>query len=199
MPPYDRRAKQKGFNTRIPINTLSGGVGRQAPSKRLISESQVVENALPTLEKSIEKRAGSKQLVTGLAGGQNQEYGSLDLPNNFGALASLKLNTPTIQAASTNFTFKDDIIPNSYINLISTDATSITYLANNNTNSGYETEAITTLQFKSAPLKGGEITLISGDSTSLTYVAAVCKLFAASCDQGRDNLSASRYASSKVS
>ena len=63
MPPYDRRAKQKGFNTRIPINTLSGGVGRQAPSKRLISESQVVENALPTLEKSIEKRPGSKQLV----------------------------------------------------------------------------------------------------------------------------------------
>ena len=171
MPPYDRRARQKGFNTRIPINTLSGGVGRQAPSKRLISESQVVENALPTLEKSIEKRPGSKQLVTGVSGGQNQEYGSLDLPNNFGALASLKLNTPTIQVGSTNFTFKNDIVADSHINLISTDSTSITYLANNNRNSGYKTEAITTLQFKSTPLKGGEITLISGDSTSVTYTA----------------------------
>lgn len=42
--------------TRLPINTLSGGVGRQAPSKRLTSEAENIDNCLVTLEKSVEKR-----------------------------------------------------------------------------------------------------------------------------------------------
>jgi hypothetical protein len=42
--------------TRLPIDTLSGGVGRQAPTKRLISEAENIDNCLVTLEKSVEKR-----------------------------------------------------------------------------------------------------------------------------------------------
>lgn len=42
--------------TRLTINTLSGGVGRQAPSKRLTSEAENLDNCLVTLEKSVEKR-----------------------------------------------------------------------------------------------------------------------------------------------
>ena len=45
--------------TTIPIYTLSGGVGRQAPSKRLPSESQELVNALCSVERSIEKRPGT--------------------------------------------------------------------------------------------------------------------------------------------
>ena len=45
--------------TTIPIYTLSGGVGRQAPSKRLPSESQELINALCSVERSIEKRPGT--------------------------------------------------------------------------------------------------------------------------------------------
>lgn len=41
---------------RLPINSLSGGVGRQAPTKRLVSEAQNIDNCLVTLEKSVEKR-----------------------------------------------------------------------------------------------------------------------------------------------
>lgn len=41
---------------RLPINTLSGGVGRQIPTKRLTSESENLDNCLVTLEKSVEKR-----------------------------------------------------------------------------------------------------------------------------------------------
>jgi hypothetical protein len=41
---------------RLPINSLSGGVGRQAPTKRLMSEAQNIDNCLVTLEKSVEKR-----------------------------------------------------------------------------------------------------------------------------------------------
>jgi hypothetical protein len=41
---------------RLSINSLSGGVGRQAPTKRLNSESENIDNCLVTIEKSIEKR-----------------------------------------------------------------------------------------------------------------------------------------------
>lgn len=49
----------KTLSTQIPIYTLSGGVGRQAPSKRLPSEAEQVLNALCTVERSIEKRPGT--------------------------------------------------------------------------------------------------------------------------------------------
>ena len=53
------RARGKTLTTKIPINTLSGGVGRQAPSKRLPSEAQEMVNAMCTVERSIEKRPGT--------------------------------------------------------------------------------------------------------------------------------------------
>tara|TARA_R110002020_G_scaffold229943_7_gene440714 strand:+ start:416 stop:3370 length:2955 start_codon:yes stop_codon:yes gene_type:complete len=53
-----RRRSVRTVNQRIPIYTLSGGVGRQAPSKRLPSEAQEIENCFVTLEKSVAKRNG---------------------------------------------------------------------------------------------------------------------------------------------
>lgn len=53
------RRRGKALTTNIPIYTLSGGVGRQAPSKRLPSESQELLNALVSVERSIEKRPGT--------------------------------------------------------------------------------------------------------------------------------------------
>lgn len=41
---------------RLPINSLSGGVGRQAPTKRLTTEAENIDNCLVTLERSAEKR-----------------------------------------------------------------------------------------------------------------------------------------------
>lgn len=49
----------KTLSTQIPIYTLSGGVGRQAPSKRLPSEAEEMLNVLCTVERSIEKRPGT--------------------------------------------------------------------------------------------------------------------------------------------
>ncbi len=46
------------FPVKIPINTLSGGVGRQAPTKRLPSEAQELDNVFVTTERSIDKRNG---------------------------------------------------------------------------------------------------------------------------------------------
>lgn len=45
-------------STKIPVFTLSGGVSRQPQSKRLPSEAQNMDNALVSLERSFEKRAG---------------------------------------------------------------------------------------------------------------------------------------------
>ncbi len=53
------RGRGKTLTTNIPIYTLSGGVGRQAPSKRLPSESQELINAMVSVERSIEKRPGT--------------------------------------------------------------------------------------------------------------------------------------------
>ena len=58
-------AKRRGssfFPIKIPINTLSGGVGRQAPTKRLPSEVQDMNNIFCTTERSIDKRNGFSPL-----------------------------------------------------------------------------------------------------------------------------------------
>ena len=55
----NNRRRGKTLTTNIPIYSLSGGVGRQAPSKRLPSESQELINALCSVERSIEKRPGT--------------------------------------------------------------------------------------------------------------------------------------------
>ena len=171
MPPYDRRTRNRnGFNTRIAIPTLSGGVGRQAPSKRLISESQVVENALPTLEKSIEKRAGTKQLLC-RKNGVLKDYGSLGLPTEAGALARITIGTPALTAASTSFTFNAQYLNGSTINLKSADATSKTYIANRFKTTGLETEAATSIKWTTVPKEPSFVTLIDTGGTSKTYVS----------------------------
>ena len=57
MPTPDPRARYPKGNVRLPIPTLSGGVGRQAPTKRAVNEAQNIDNALVTLERSVEKRS----------------------------------------------------------------------------------------------------------------------------------------------
>jgi hypothetical protein len=51
MPPHPQGMQ------RIAIPTLSGGVGRQAPTKRAVNEAENIDNALATLERSVEKRS----------------------------------------------------------------------------------------------------------------------------------------------
>ena len=57
MPTYDPRARYPAGNVRLSIPSLSGGVGRQAPTKRAVNEAENIDNALVTLERSVEKRA----------------------------------------------------------------------------------------------------------------------------------------------
>jgi len=49
--------------TTIPINSLSGGVGRQAQSKRLPSEAHTLENVFCTLERSVERRTNTEMVL----------------------------------------------------------------------------------------------------------------------------------------
>jgi hypothetical protein len=68
-----RRSGSSYFPIKIPINTLSGGVGRQAPTKRLPSEVESMNNILCTTERSVDKRNG----FTPLEGyGLNMDIGS---------------------------------------------------------------------------------------------------------------------------
>ena len=57
-----RRSESSFFPIKIPINTLSGGVGRQAPTKRLPSEVQDMNNIFCTTERSVDKRNGFSPL-----------------------------------------------------------------------------------------------------------------------------------------
>lgn len=59
MPTLDPRARYPSDKNKIAIPTLSGGVGRQAPSKRAVNEAENLDNVLVTLERSVEKRAGT--------------------------------------------------------------------------------------------------------------------------------------------
>tara|TARA_R100001463_G_scaffold27709_9_gene64125 strand:- start:9850 stop:15315 length:5466 start_codon:yes stop_codon:yes gene_type:complete len=173
MPPYDRRARQRGFNTRIPIYTLSGGVGRQAPSKRTPSESQIIDNATPTLEKSIEKRPGSTQLscYTDIASDSLTRWGALTLPSGSGAIGKIGVLTATGAAGSSVLNFNAAAEINSTLTLKSTDGTTVTYLANEFANSGDLTESIIDFTFVDSPEPNSTITLISADGTSKVYKA----------------------------
>ena len=64
--------KKTYFPIKIPINTLSGGVGRQAPSKRMPSEAQDLLNVFCTTERSVDKRNGFKCI---------KNYVKLDIDN----------------------------------------------------------------------------------------------------------------------
>ena len=59
MPTLDPRARYPSDKNRIAIPTLSGGVGRQAPTKRAVNEAENLDNILVTLERSVEKRSGT--------------------------------------------------------------------------------------------------------------------------------------------
>jgi len=73
--------------TRLTINTLSGGVGRQAPTKRLTSEAENIDNCLVTVEKSVEKRPPlSRVAYSTQAGPTDSSYlpvSNLDAPAGF--------------------------------------------------------------------------------------------------------------------
>jgi hypothetical protein len=64
------------FPIKVPINTLSGGVGRQAPAKRLPTEVQDMDNMFCTTERSIDKRNGFIQMKDPAGG-----YSALGLLN----------------------------------------------------------------------------------------------------------------------
>lgn len=57
-----RNKRTSYFPIKIPINTLSGGVGRQAPSKRLPTEAEELTNMFCTNERSLDKRSGFRPL-----------------------------------------------------------------------------------------------------------------------------------------
>lgn len=52
-----------GQKTTIRVNSLSGGVARQAPSKRLPTETEQADNVMLSLERSAEKRHGSEHVA----------------------------------------------------------------------------------------------------------------------------------------
>ena len=75
----NNRRRGKVLSTTLPIYTLSGGVGRQAPSKRLPSESEEIINALVTVERSVEKRPGA-DLIPFKGDPTNENYNGNALP-----------------------------------------------------------------------------------------------------------------------
>lgn len=76
---------------RVAISSLSGGVGRQAPSKRLNTEAENIDNCLVTLEKSVEKRPPLSAIKTAV----DPVY--LDIPNTLPRITFLN------SGANTNF------------------------------------------------------------------------------------------------
>jgi hypothetical protein len=67
--------------TTLFIRSLKDGVGRQAPSKRLPTEAETLENCVITVERSLEKRPGSVNIPCDLANLSDKTlYGDLELP-----------------------------------------------------------------------------------------------------------------------
>lgn len=88
--PQSRRQGSPSSSTKLPIFTLSGGVSRQAQSKRLPTEAQNLDNALISLERSFEKRPGF-EIVT-----QNGFTGDISYTNTISATISRSGTTCTI-------------------------------------------------------------------------------------------------------
>ena len=88
---------------RIAIPTLSGGVGRQASNKRLISEAENLDNCLVTLEKSVEKRP-PLEFFKGSDSFYSEETSATD---DFPAPGSLLFNT--LSTGQYQPTTEDDI------------------------------------------------------------------------------------------
>lgn len=86
MPPLNPRARYPQGMQRIAIPTLSGGVGRQAPTKRAVNEAENLDNALATLERSVEKRPPTTFIrrytdETWTTLDDSNPYATLGLPN----------------------------------------------------------------------------------------------------------------------
>ena len=173
MPPYDKRARQRGFNTRIPVYTLSGGVGKQAPSKRMPNEAEIMDNATPTLERSVEKRSSTNQISCYIDVNSDRftPYGGLTLPNGTGGLGEVEPLVSSTISGTAKLTFSSVPLIDSEMSLKSSDGTIVNYLIDNNANSGYLTESTATVTFKDSPQVDGTITLTSSDGTSKTYIA----------------------------
>jgi hypothetical protein len=71
------KTRGPAVSTKIPILTLSGGVSRQPQSKRLPSEAQNIDNALVSLERSFEKRAGFELLPQSTFTGDISNWNSI--------------------------------------------------------------------------------------------------------------------------
>ena len=66
--------KKTYFPVKIPVNTLSGGVGKQAPSKRMPTEAEELINVFCSTERSVDKRNGFRNIPN---------YINLDLTNMY--------------------------------------------------------------------------------------------------------------------
>jgi hypothetical protein len=120
--PQSRRQGSPSASTKLPIFTLSGGVSRQAQSKRLPTEAQNIDNALISLERSFEKRPGF-EIVT-----QNGFTGDISYTNTLSATYTISSLICTITKVSHSLKTGDIItIASSNGNLIATDYI-ITYL-----------------------------------------------------------------------
>lgn len=121
--PQSRRHGSPSASTKLPIFTLSGGVSRQAQSKRLPTEAQNLDNALISLERSFEKRPGF-EIVT-----QNGFTGDISYTNTLSATYTISSSVIcTITKVSHSLKTGDIItIASSNGNLIATNYI-ITYL-----------------------------------------------------------------------
>ena len=120
--PQSRRQGSPSASTKLPIFTLSGGVSRQAQSKRLPTEAQNMDNALISLERSFEKRPGF-EIVT-----QNGFTGDISFTNTISATYTISSLICTITKVSHSLKTGDIItIASSNGNLIAADYI-ITYL-----------------------------------------------------------------------
>lgn len=120
--PQSRRQGSPSASTKLPIFTLSGGVSRQAQSKRLPTEAQNLDNALISLERSFEKRPGF-EIVT-----QNGFTGDISYTNTLSATYTISSLICTITKVSHSLKTGDIItITSSNGNLIAADYI-ITYL-----------------------------------------------------------------------
>ena len=91
MPTFDKRARYPGGQTRVAIPTLSGGVGRQAPTKRAVNEAENLDNVLVTLERSVEKRPPTNFI-------KRYSNSNLSILDPLVTDSSLNLNDQTINA-----------------------------------------------------------------------------------------------------
>jgi len=145
--PQSRRQGSPSASTKLPIFTLSGGVSRQAQSKRLPTEAQNMDNALISLERSFEKRPGF-EIVT-----QNGFTGDILFTNTISATYTRSGYVVTITTTTPHYLKTGDIIT------IDFDAT------NGITDGDYAITYLSETTFKVTVLSIGNIS-----STACTYV-----------------------------